>query len=70
MPLYFLKRWHRIVPNETPTWHMGREVAFLAADDKDAVRLAQAQLAGFDGREGLAILADRTGKVVWENPVT
>jgi hypothetical protein len=70
MPLYVLKRWHRLVPNPRPTWHLGREIAFIAADDADAIRAVQEQyLEGFSPSDGLATLMNRAGEIIWENPL-
>ena len=68
MPIYILKRYHAVTPAEGQVWHLGREIAFDAANDDSAIALARsAHLADMGTFGGLAILLDRDGKRIWDH---
>lgn len=67
MPIYILKRYHKIIPTQDSIWHLGGEIAFHEISNEKAIARAQKQ----DGAElaphgGLAILFDPAGKRLWE----
>ena len=67
MPIYILKRYHKVYPTNESIWHLGREAAFHAPSDAKAIAFAQKQ----DGSDlaphgGLAILLDPRGRHLWE----
>ena len=67
MPIYIIKRYHRVLPGDESVWHLGYEAAFHATSDAKAIAFAQKQ----DGQEfkqrgGLAILLDPRGRRLWE----
>jgi hypothetical protein len=67
MPIYILKRFHTVTPSETQVWHLGREIAFEAADEHSAIQQAQDKhLADMGTFGGIAILYDWDAKRIWE----
>jgi hypothetical protein len=67
MPIYILKRYHAVTPTPGKLWHLGREIAFEAADDGDAIAQARNNhLTDIDAFGGLAVLHDGDGRRVWQ----
>ena len=67
MPIYILKRYHRVLPADESVWHLGKEAAFHATTDAKAIAFAQKQDgADFAPHGGLAILFDPRGRRLWE----
>ena len=67
MPLYFIKRYRRVLPSDGEVWYLGREVAFEAPDEAQALARAKAQEAGEVAPYGrLVVLCDCTGKCLLE----
>ena len=69
MPIYTLKRYHKVVPTNGAVWHLGREIAFEAVGDAEATAFAQAQRSDDLGGGGLVIVLDPKGNRVWENAI-
>ena len=68
MPIYILKRYHRVVPTDSPVWNLGREIAFEAPDDAEAITIAKNQsTADHAPFGGLTIVFDSAGKRLWES---
>ena len=67
MPIYIIKRYHRVLPSDDSVWHLGREAAFHATSDAKAIAFAQKQDGpDFARHGGLAILLDPYGRHLWE----
>ena len=67
MPIYIMKRYHRVVPTGSPVWNLGREIAFEATDDAEAITIARNQsIADHAPFGGLTIVFDPAGKRLWE----
>ena len=67
MPIYFVKRYHKILPTDGEVWYLGREVAFEAADEAQAIAQARNQEAGEVSPYGrLVMLFDLTGRCLLE----
>ena len=67
MPIYILKRFHTVTPTESKLWHLGRELAFEAASDEDAITQArETHLSDMGTFGGLAVLYHWDGKRIWE----
>jgi len=67
MPIYILKRYHRVLPDDESVWHLGREAAFHATSDAKAIAFAQKQgRTDLAPHGGLAILLDPRGRRLWE----
>ena len=69
MPVYTLKRYHKVVPTDGAVWHLGREIAFEAPADAEAIIFAQGQRRDDLGPGGLVIVLDPKGDRVWESSV-
>jgi hypothetical protein len=68
MPIYILKRYHKVIPTEGAVWNLGREIAFEASDDAEAIVIARKQHASDHAPfGGLTILFNAEGKRVWES---
>lgn len=68
MPIYFLKRYHRLVPSDVRMWSLGRETAYLASDDNEAISLAEIQLKSDISPFGtLNVLTDAQGNRLWDS---
>jgi hypothetical protein len=67
MPIFFLKRYHSMVPAEGRVWHLGREVALEAPDAGTAIALVKKRhLTDLESIGGLAILVDEDGRRIWD----
>jgi hypothetical protein len=68
MPIYILKRYHKVIPTGAAIWSLGRELAFEASDAVEAIILAKNQHAADHAPfGGLTIVLDPDGKRIWES---
>lgn len=68
MPLYFMKRYHRVLPSDGEVWYLGREVAFEAPDEAQAKAQAKKQEAGEVAPYGrLVVLYDLAGRCLMQD---
>ena len=68
MPIYILKRYHKVIPTEGGVWNLGREMAFEASDDSEAISIASKQHASDHAPfGGLTIIFNSEGKRIWES---
>ena len=68
MSIYILKRYHKVIPTEGAVWNLGRELAFEAFDDVDAIAIAKKQHASDHAPfGGLTIVLNSDGKHIWES---
>lgn len=67
MPTYVLKRYQKVVPSVGEVWHLGREVAFEAADEEQAIAHAKEEAAEETAPYArLVVLVDLAGKCLME----
>ena len=69
MPIYILKRYHKVIPTDRAVWHLGREIAFEAQGDTEATAFAQGQRSDDLGPGGLVLVLDPKGNRVWESSI-
>ena len=68
MAIYILKRYHKVFPSDGPVWHLGREVAFEAKADAEAIAFAKGQPRD-DLPGGLVFVLNSHGEKVWESSI-
>lgn len=67
MPIYVLKRYHKLIPLDGEAWALGRETAFHAQDDNEAVAVGKQQHRPDHTAFGeLTLVIDPQGKRVWK----
>ena len=70
MPIYILKRYHQVVPTVGKVWSLGRELAFEAPGDVEAISMAEDQCkTDHAPYGGLTIVFGPDGQRVWESIV-
>ena len=71
MPVYVLKRYHKLIPTSGEVWTLGRETAFEAKDDAEAIATGKFQHAtAFRSFGGLTLVIDPDGRRIWESVQT
>jgi len=68
MPLYFLKRYHKLIPTDGEIWILGKEMAFEAKNSDEATAIGRVQPGFTFAQFGeLILIIDTEGKRVWES---
>ena len=68
MPLYFLKRYHKLIPTDGKIWILGKEMAFEAKNNDEATAIGRVQHGSAFAPFGeLTLIIDTEEKRVWES---
>ncbi len=68
MPIYFIKRYHKLIPTDGNVWILGKETAFEAKNDAEAVTIGRVKpRSSFAPFGELTLIIDTEGKRVWQS---
>ena len=68
MAVYFLKRYYKLIPTHGAVWSLGRDTAFEAKNNDEAIVMGKFQQASDVKPLGeLVLVLDPDGKQIWES---